>query len=760
MLPAARFASLALASFALLPIGVTTGAESSYPQEAAVVSTLALPPGASQPAAVAVNASTGHIYVANAGTDNVSVISGVTGSVIATVPVGRAPRGLAVDPQANRIYVANSGGNDLTVIDGESNKVVATLSAGNVPSDIATDPNTGRVFVTNRGSGTLSVIAGRNNLVIGTVSIGFVPTGVAVNPDTGRVYVASSGSGQLLVVDAVSNLPLATVPLAGGSPGEAWDVAVDSSSNRVYVASSAAEADDADGGTILVIDGTNNSLIGSVTIPGSAEALAVDSASGRIYAGGASDDRLWVIDGHTNTVTAAVGLAGGLSAVAIDSTAGRVYAAHADAGSISTVSWMFGITLASGWSYACYLGDERSPDDALGVARDHVLAVYRLRSDGGYDRWFSGRPDLSTIATVRPAEVLFVLTDDYVPWVQEPSSLSGEFTLASGWNSICYLGESKEAALALGEMSDQIAVAYGLAAGGTWQRFIPARPELSTMDYLRSFSPLVVLIPIQQPPEEEPPKEVSPEFFALQAALENEIRNYYGSVAICVTDLQTDERICVNGDAPHKTGCTINMFSLFVAVEQFQAGRANPADWAYWIKIGIGHSSPPQVAVFVQGIMGSLEAGVKRGRELMQSWGMKDSIFTHLPGYLGQEPGDNVLTASETNMILAKLYRGELFSPEWTAYTIDRLLDIKPGLNYVLPLFLPAGVRVAHKIGYFQDWDGWVYNDVGIVMMQQGDQQIAYAISYLSQAMPTEYTAYIFGAQLSKIVYDWFDQRY
>jgi hypothetical protein len=202
------------------------------------------------------------------------------------------------------------------------------------------------------------------------------------------------------------------------------------------------------------------------------------------------------------------------------------------------------------------------------------------------------------------------------------------------------------------------------------------------------------------------------------------------------------------------------MFGLFVVIEEFQAGRANPADWAYWIKIGIGHSSPPQVAVFLRGIVGSLAEAVRRANELMQSWGMKDSLFAHVPGYPEGDWRSNILTARETNMILAKLYRGELFSPEWTAYAIDRLLDIKPGLNYVLPLFLPWGTRVAHKIGYYQDADGWVYNDVGIVMTVQGDRQIAYAISYLSQAMPTEYEGYIAGAELSKAVYDWFAQRY
>ena len=758
---AARFAALALAGVTLLATGAATLAEPAYPEEAAVVTTLTLEPDGSRPVALAVNPSTERIYVANAGSDNVSVIDSASSTVITTIAVGHSPRGIAVDPGVNRVYVANSGSNEVSVIDGESNEVVATVAVGEEPWGLAADPNTGRVFVSNRGSSTVSVIDGRHNLVVAIVPVGDLPTGVAVNPDKGRVYVASSGSGALGVIDGVSNILFATLPLADDSSAEAWDVAVDSGSNRVYVATSAAEASDAGAGAIVVIDASNNSVIGSIAVPSPAEALTVDSASGRIYAGGSSDDRMWVIDPRTNVVTSAVGLEGGLSAVDIDSASGRVHVAHADSSSLSSVSWMPGVTLARGWTYACYFGDERPVDDALAVARDHVLAVYRPRPDGGYDRWFPDRPGSSTISTVRAGEALFVLADDYAPWVQEPSGAGSDLALAPGWNSVCHFGETKEVAAVVGEMGDEIAVAYGLAADGTWQQFVPGRPELSTMTYVRGFSPLIVLIPIPPPPEPEaPPVEVSEEFLALQAVLEDRVRNYYGDVAVCVTDLQTDEAICVNGDVPHRTGCTINMFALFVAVEQFQAGTANPDDWAYWIKIGIGHSSPPQVAVFVQGIMGSLEAGVKRASELMQTWGMKDSVFVHLPGYLGQEPGDNVLTARETNMILAKLYRGELFSPEWTAYTIDRLFDIKPGLNYVLPLFLPAGVRVAHKIGYFQDWDGWVYNDVGIVMMMRGDKQIAYVISYLSQAMPTEYTAYIFGAELSKVVYDWFNQRY
>lgn len=758
---AARFAALALAGLTLLATGAATRAEPAYLEEAAVVSTLTLEPDGSRPMGLAVNSSTSRIYVANSVSDNVSVIDGASSTVIATIPAGRTPRDVAVNSKTNMVYVANSGSSEVTVIDGGSNEVIATVAVGKEPWGIAADPSTDRVFVSNRRSDTLSVIDGRYNRVIRTMSVQDLPAGVAVDPDTSRVYVASSGSGHLEVIDGVSNLPVITLSLPGGSPVAAWDVAVDSNSNRVYVATSTAEARDAGGGTVLVIDASDYSLIGSIAVPSPAEALAVDSASGRIYVGSNSDERMWAIDAHTNVVTSAVGLEGGLSAVAVDSASGGVHVAHADSNTLSFVSWMSGVTLARGWTYACYFGDEVPLGDALADGREHVLAAYRLRPDGGYDRWFPDRPDLSTIASVRASEALFILADDQAPWPQEPSEDGSDFTLAPGWNSICYSGETKEAAVGLGEMSDQIAVAYSLAPDGTWRQFVSGRPELTTMTHLQSFWPLIVLIPGPGAPAvEEPPVEVSEEFLALQAVLEGRIRNYYGDVALCVTDLQTREEICVNGDALHRTGCTINMFSLFVVTEEFQAGRANPEDWAYWIKIGIGHSSPPQVAVFVQGIKGSLEEGVKRANELMQSWGMKDSIFGYVPGYPGRDWRPNILTAKETNMILGKLYRGELFSAEWTVYVIERLLDIKPGLNYILPLFLPAGVRVAHKIGYHPDVDGWVYNDVGIVMVERGGQQIAYAISYLSQAMPSEYTAYIFGAELSKIVYDWFAQRY
>jgi len=79
--------------------------------------------------------------------------------------------------------------------------------------------------------------------------------------------------------------------------------------------------------------------------------------------------------------------------------------------------------LVVGWNHVCYTGTEQPIPDASAGFIDDVAAVYRLRADQGFDCWFAGRPKLSTIATVRPYEPLFILISDSAVWAQQPSML-------------------------------------------------------------------------------------------------------------------------------------------------------------------------------------------------------------------------------------------------------------------------------------------------------------------------------------------------
>jgi len=82
-------------------------------------------------------------------------------------------------------------------------------------------------------------------------------------------------------------------------------------------------------------------------------------------------------------------------------------------------------------------------------------------------------------------------------------------------------------------------------------------------------------------------------------------------------------------------------------------------------------------------------------------------------------------------------------------------------VNYILPGQLPSSATVAHKIGYYWDFDGWVNNDAGIITFTGEDgEEKAYAITYLSEKARTERIGYSFGAKLSRDVWDWFAAKY
>lgn len=256
-----------------------------------------------------------------------------------------------------------------------------------------------------------------------------------------------------------------------------------------------------------------------------------------------------------------------------------------------------------------------------------------------------------------------------------------------------------------------------------------------------------------------------PEMATLQgelAALIEEYRQASGTdTAIAVTDLQTGEQISVNGNKAHKTGCVINFYALLAAVSEFQAGNASPWTNASNIKEGIGGSHPPFVRAFLQNYFGSDTAGIQRASEMMAAMGLIVTDYDHVPYYGGEDPPPNIATALETNLVLTKLWKGEIFNPEWTDYTMSVLNDGYYYVAYILPKYLPWHTTVGHKIGYFWDYDGWVNNDIGIVQFTGSDGlEKAYAISYYSQHAPSEYAGYSFGARLSLKVWNTMGPKY
>src|SRR6266480_211959 len=181
-------------------------------------------PVGGDPSGVAYDNRSRHIYVANGGANNVSVIDGTT--VVATIPVGGDPSGVAYDSGNGYVYVADQDANNVSVIDGTT--VLATVPVGSGPHGVAYDRANGYVYVANSYSSTVTVINGTT--VVATIPVGNSPAGVGYDAGNEYVYVTSHGSDTVTVINGTT--VVATVRVGYLSQG----VAYDSGNLHVYVA--------------------------------------------------------------------------------------------------------------------------------------------------------------------------------------------------------------------------------------------------------------------------------------------------------------------------------------------------------------------------------------------------------------------------------------------------------------------------------------------------------------------------------------------
>jgi hypothetical protein len=99
------------------------------------------------------------------------------------------------------------------------------------------------------------------------------------------------------------------------------------------------------------------------------------------------------------------------------------------------------------------------------------------------------------LETVDPYDVLLLLVTSGATWDQEPvDPTPTSAPLVSGWNTVCYAGETQDTEAATEGMAGKFAIVYTLAPGQTWNRFVPDRPEVSNLDRLDRFTAVLVLV--------------------------------------------------------------------------------------------------------------------------------------------------------------------------------------------------------------------------------------------------------------------------
>jgi hypothetical protein len=158
-----------------------------------------------------------------------------------------------------------------------------------------------------------------------------------------------------------------------------------------------------------------------------------------------------------------------------------------------------------------------------------------------------------------------------------------------------------------------------------------------------------------------------------------------------------------------------------------------------------------------------LGASIARVNALAQRLGLSSAVYDHPPAF-GDETGaevDNAMTPSDMNRLLSMLWRGEILSPDMTAYFLGRMTDVSPGLQYLTARSAGDNAVVSHKNGFYWGDFGYVDTDAGIVTAYREDgSSYAYAVSYFAANVPDQFGDVELGQEILRLVWSYFEGEY
>jgi YVTN family beta-propeller protein len=283
-----------------------------------------------------------YAYVANFGSNTVSVIRAADNTVIATVNVGARPTGVAATPNGAFVYVTNYDSHNVSVIRTSDNTVVATINVGACLRDVAITPNGAFAYVTSLCSESVAVIRTSDNTVIATIhvendpytpstdAVAITPNGafayvtgpyivwvirtsdntvtatvdvdetpheIAITQNGAFAYVANHNADKVSVIRTSDNTVIATIEL--GDASTPWGISITPSGAFAYVASSLLER-------VFVIRTSDNTVIAVIEVGDYPTGVALTPGGTFAYVANRDSDNVSVIRTSDNTVAATV----------------------------------------------------------------------------------------------------------------------------------------------------------------------------------------------------------------------------------------------------------------------------------------------------------------------------------------------------------------------------------------------------------------------------------------------------------------------
>lgn len=206
--------------------------------------------------------------------------------------------GMVYDPVDQDLYASN--GTNVSVIDAATGSVLEEISIGaengQEVDPMAVDPLNGEILVGRWGpfgcsmidsctATSIDIIQPASNTVVGNITNGFSINGMSVDPNNGELYVDAeefrayqNPLSAIDVYDLSTHQLLASIPSDGGALDSEHNIAVDSSNGYLYFATAGT------GDELTILDGSTNTLVGTVGTESMAVGVVWDPSNGDLYA--------------------------------------------------------------------------------------------------------------------------------------------------------------------------------------------------------------------------------------------------------------------------------------------------------------------------------------------------------------------------------------------------------------------------------------------------------------------------------------------
>lgn len=140
------------------------------------------------------------LYISSERDNLVSIVDPSVPAVIGSILVGQHPMAMALSPNQSLLYVANANSDSVSVVSTSLNHVIKTISLrppgttylGCSPSGVTVSPDGTRLYVALADLNAVAVVNTATYALLGYIPTGWYPSSVLVSPDGTKLFVANA----------------------------------------------------------------------------------------------------------------------------------------------------------------------------------------------------------------------------------------------------------------------------------------------------------------------------------------------------------------------------------------------------------------------------------------------------------------------------------------------------------------------------------------------------------------------------------------